>query len=175
MTGSKSAPDRDPERLVRDYADLVLRVCYTHLRSTADAEDVCQDTLVKLLLREESFHDPGHERAWVVRVAINACRNLLRDRGAHPTVGLDAVAEPAVAQAPGEDALRQRDERVLGAVMALPLPQREAVYLHYYEGYPTREVARIVGATDDAVRQRLSRARASLRDNLKGDYDDFPA
>ena len=175
MTGSKSAPDRDPERLVRDYADLVLRVCYTYLRSTADAEDVCQDTLVKLLLREESFHDPGHERAWVVRVAINACRNLLRDRGAHPTVGLDAVAEQAVAQAPGEDALRQRDERVLGAVMALPLPQREAVYLHYYEGYPTREVARIVGATDDAVRQRLSRARASLRDNLKGDYDDFPA
>lgn len=175
MTGSKSAPDRDPERLVRDYADLVLRVCYTYLRSTADAEDVCQDTLVKLLLREESFHDPGHERAWVVRVAINACRNLLRDRGAHPTVGLGAVAEPAVAQAPGEDALRQRDERVLGAVMALPLPQREAVYLHYYEGYPTREVARIVGATDDAVRQRLSRARASLRDNLKGDYDDFPA
>ena len=175
MPGSKSALDRDPERLVRAYADLVLRVCYTYLRSTADAEDVCQDTLVKLLLREESFHDPGHERAWVVRVAINACRNLLRDRGAHPTVGLDAVAEPAVAQAPGEDALRQRDERVLGAVMALPLPQREAVYLHYYEGYPTREVARIVGATDDAVRQRLSRARASLRDDLKGDYDDFPA
>lgn len=171
----RNALDRDPERLVRDYADLVLRVCYTYLRSTADAEDVCQDTLVKLLLREEPFHDPGHERAWVVRVAINACKNLLRDRGAHPTVGLDAVAEPAVAQAPGEDALRQRDERVLGAVMALPLPQREAVYLHYYEGYPTREVARIVGATDAAVRQRLSRARASLRDDLKGDYDDFPA
>ena len=56
-----------------------------------------------------------------------------------------------------------------------PTPQREAIYLYYYEGYPTREVARIVGATDAAVRQRLSRARASLRDDLKGDYDDFPA
>lgn len=175
MTGSKSAPDRDPERLVRDYADLVLRVCYTYLRSMADAEDVCQDTLVKLILHDEPFHDPGHERAWVISVAANACRNLLRNRGAHPTVGLDAVPEPPAAQAPGEDALRRRDDRVLGAVMALPLPQREAVYLHYYEGYPTREVARIVGATDDAVRQRLSRARASLRDDLKGDYDDFPA
>ncbi len=175
MTGPRNAPDRDPERLVRDYADLVLRVCYTYLRSTADAEDVCQDTLVKLILRDEPFHDPGHERAWVIRVATNACRNLLRDRGAHQAVGLDAVPEPEAAQAPGEDALRRRDERVLGAVMALPLPQREAVYLHYYEGYPTREVARIVGATDDAVRQRLSRARASFRDDLKGDYDDFPA
>ena len=122
----RNAPDRDPERLVRAYADLVLRVCYTYLRSTADAEDVCQDTLVKLLLREEPFHDPGHERAWVVRVAINACRNLLRDRGAHPAVGLDGVPEPAAAEEPDEDALRRRDERVLGAVMALPLPQREA-------------------------------------------------
>lgn len=175
MACSHSVPDRDPERLVRDYADLVLRVCYTYLRSTADAEDVCQDTLVKLLLHDEPFHDPGHERAWVIRVAANACRNLLRERGAHPAVGLDDVPEPAASQAPGEDALRRRDERVLGAVMALPLPQREAVYLHYYEGYPTREVARIVGATDEAVRQRLSRARARLREDLKGDYDDFPA
>ena len=175
MTGSKNAPDRDPERLVREYADLVLRVCYTYLRSTAGAEDVCQDTLVKLICRDEPFRSPSHERAWVIRVAANACRNLLRERGAHPAVGLDDVPEPAASQAPGEDALRRRDERVLGAVMALPLPQREAVYLHYYEGYPTREVARIVGATDDAIRQRLSRARASLRDDLKGDYDDFPA
>ena len=130
---------------------------------------------MKLICRDEPFRDPGHERAWVVRVAINACGNLLRDRGAHPAVGLDDVPEPVASQAPGEDALQRRDERVLDAVMALPLPQREAVYLHYYEGYPTREVARIVGATDDAVRQRLSRARASLRDDLKGDYDDFPA
>lgn len=175
MTGSKNAPDRDPERLVRDYADLALRVCYTYLRSTADAEDVCQDTLMKLICRDDPFRDPGHERAWVIRVAINACRNLLRDRSTHPEVPLADVLEPTAAPAPGEDALRRRNDRVLAAVMALPLPQREAVYLHYYEGYPTREVARIVGATDDAVRQRLSRARASLRDDLKGDYDDFPA
>lgn len=168
-------PDRDPERLVRAYADLVLRVCYTYLRSTADAEDVCQDTLVKLICREEPFRDAGHERAWVIRVAINACKSLLRDRGAHPEVGLDAVAEPAAPSAPDEEALRRRDRRVLDAVMALPLPQREAVYLHYYEGYGSAQIASLVGATDEAVRQRLSRARARLRETLKGDYDDFPA
>ena len=59
--------------------------------------------------------------------------------------------------------------------MTLPLPQREAVYLHYYEGYGTRAVARILETTDDAVRQRLSRARARLKEALKGDFDDFPA
>lgn len=175
MTEPCNAPDRDPERLVRDYADLVLRVCYTYLRSTADAEDVCQDTLVKLLLRREPFRDSGHERAWVIRVAANTCMNLLRDRSAHPEEPLDDVPEPAAVQEPGEDELRRRDDRVLAAVMALPLPQREVVYLHYYEGYPTREIARIVGASDDAVRQRLSRARARLREDLKGDCNDFPA
>ncbi len=175
MPEQHAIPDHNPERLVRTYADLVLRVCYTYLRSTADAEDVCQDTLMKLICRDEPFRDPGHERAWVIRVAANACRNLLRDRGAHPEAPLDAVPEPAAVPAPGEDELQQRDGRVLSAVMALPLPQREVVYLHYYEGYPTREIAQIVGATDDAVRQRLSRARARLREDLKGDYDDFPA
>ena len=111
MTDVPAAPDRDPERLVRAYADLVLRVCYTYLRSTADAEDVCQDTLIKLVCREEPFRDLDHERAWVVRVASNACKNLLRDRGAHPEVNLDEVPEP-----PSGDAV---DERALGRVPAL--------------------------------------------------------
>ena len=122
MTEYGGSPDRDPDRLVRDYADLVMRVCYTYLRSTADAEDVCQDTLVKLVFRAEPFRDLGHERAWVVRVAINACKNLLRDRGAHPTAALDAVPEPAAEPTPDEGALLAREGEVLAAVMALPLP-----------------------------------------------------
>lgn len=175
MTKSDIAPDRDPERLVRAYADLVLRVCYTYLHSTADAEDVCQETLLKLVRREEPFRDFGHERAWVIRVASNACKNILRDRGTHPAVCLDAIAEPADERGVDEDSARQRDGRVLDAVMALPLPQREVVYLHYYEGYGTRAIASVVGTTDDAVRQRLSRARKRLKEILKGDRDDFSA
>ena len=115
------------------------------------------------------------ERAWVIRVASNACKNLLRNRGAHPEVELSSAPEPEAAPELDEDALIRRDERVLNAVMTLPLPQREAVYLHYYEGYGTRAVARILETTDDAVRQRLSRARARLKEALKGDFDDFPA
>lgn len=169
------AHGREPERLVRDYADLVMRVCYTYLRTTADAEDVCQDTLLKLICRKEPFNGPDHERAWVIRVASNACKNLLRSRGAHPEVELTLVAEPEAAPEPDEGALLRRGERVLDAVMALPLPQREAVYLYYYEGYGTRAVASILETTGDAVRQRLSRARARLRETLKGDFDDLPA
>lgn len=175
MPAPKRRSCKEPERLVRAYADLVMRVCYTYLHSTADAEDVCQDTLLKLVCRKEPFNDPGHERAWVIRVAANACKNLLRDRKAHPEVELGSIAEPKAHEEPDEDALRRSDERVLAAVMALPLPQREAVYLHYYEGYGTRAIASILETTDDAVRQRLSRARGRLKETLKGDYDDFPA
>lgn len=175
MPHRTGVPDRDPERLVRDYADLVLRVCYTYLRTTADAEDVCRDTLLKLICREEPFNGPDHERAWVIRVASNACKNLLRNRGTHPEVELSSVPEPEVAPEPDEDALIRRDERVLDAVMALPVPQREAVYLHYYEGLGTRAIASLLETTDDAVRQRLSRARVSLRKTLKGGFDDFSA
>ena len=163
MPHRTGAPDRSPERLVRDYADLVLRVCYTYLRTTADAEDVCQDTLLKLICREEPFNGPDHERAWVIRVASNACKNLLRSRGAHPEVGLSSAPEPEAAPEPDEEALARRDERVLEAVMTLPLPQREAVYLHYYEGYTLREIARLLGVTVPTVKMRLKRGRDALR------------
>ena len=169
MTEYGGSPDRDPDRLVRDYADLVMRVCYTYLRSTADAEDVCQDTLVKLVFRAEPFRDLGHERAWVVRVAINACKNLLRDRGAHPTAALDAVPEPAAEPTPDEGALLAREGEVLAAVMALPLPQREAVYLHYYEGYQTDEIAAMLDRPPSTMRNQLRDARAKLKLTLGGE------
>lgn len=175
MFFSNRARERDPERLVREYADLVMRVCYTYLHSTADAEDVCQDTLLKLICRKEPFNGPDHERAWVIRVASNACKSLLRSRGSHPEVDLASVPEPEAAVMADEEALRQRDDAVLRAVDDLPLPQREVVYLHYYEGYGTRSIASILDLTDDAVRQRLSRARAQLRESLKGDFDERTA
>ena len=168
-------PDRDPERLVRTYADLVLRVCFTYLRSTADAEDICQDTLVKLIARPGPFESLEHERAWIIRVAANACKDLLRRVNAHPRIPLENIPEPTSAPMDEEELVRQRDQQVLSAVMALPLPQREAVYLHYYEGYRARDIARITGATEAAVLQRLSRARRQLKKTLKGAYDDFPA
>ena len=71
-------------RLVNDYADLILRLSYTYLGSTADAEDVCQEVLLRLLGRAEAFEGPEHERAWVVRVTANRCKDLLRRRAARP-------------------------------------------------------------------------------------------
>ena len=150
----------EAERLVRTYSDLILRLAYTYLKSTHDAEDICQNVFLKLLTGGYTFDSAEHEKAWVIRTTANACKDSLR--AAHRRcVGLEAVAEAAAPEAP--------DSAVLDAVMALPQKYREAVYLHYYEGYSVREIAKLLGRSEAAVSAHLSRGRKSLRTTLGGE------
>ena len=151
----KRQPDTEAQRLVQTYADLILRLGYTYLKSTHDAEDVCQNVLIKLLQTDRAFESAEHERAWIVRATANACKDVLRSARRRTSVALDAVAEAAAPEVP--------DSAVLEAVMELSQPFREALYLHYYEGYTAREIA---------VAARLSRGRKKLRALLEGADDD---
>lgn len=163
---------RRAERLVDAYADLILRVSFTYLGSEADAQDVCQEVLLKLLRRSEPFESAEHERAWVVRVTANHCRDLLRRRAAHPVIALDVVPEP-VAPESDDARARARALQVLRAVMRLPLAYREAIFLRYYENLSLREIAQACGCSEDAAAARLSRGRAKLKTLLKEvGYDD---
>ena len=135
----------DAERLVQTYSDLILRLAYTYLKSTHDAEDICQNIFLKLLTGGQTFDSPAHEKAWIIRATANACKDSLRAAPAAP------------------------DSDVLDAVMALPRKYREAVYLHYYEGYSVREIASLLGQSESAVSAHLSRGRKSLRTTLGGD------
>lgn len=127
----KRQPDTEAQRLVQTYADLILRLGYTYLKSTHDAEDVCQNVLIKLLQTDRAFESAEHERAWIVRATANACKDVLRSARRRTSVALDAVAEAAAPEVP--------DSAVLEAVMELSQPFREALYLHYYEGYTARD------------------------------------
>ena len=151
---------REAERLVNTYSDLILRLSYTYLKSTQDGEDICQTVLLKLLTEDRVFESLEHERAWVVRVAINACKDELRAfrRGAVP---LDAAAEAEAPEPPRSE--------VLDAVMALPEKYREAVYLFYYEGYSIDEIAALTGRSGAAVSAHLSRGRKKLKTMLEGE------
>lgn len=151
----------EAERLVNTYSDLILRLSYTYLKSTHDAEDICQNVFLKLLTSGQAFDSPAHEKAWIIRTAANACKDVLRSAHRRRTVGLEAAAAAAAPPAP--------DSTVLDAVMALPEKYREAVYLHYYEGYSVREIASLLGRSEAAVTAHLSRGRKSLRITLGGD------
>lgn len=155
---------QDAERLVAAYSDLVVRLGWQYLGSRDDALDVCQDVLLKLLLREEPFADAEHEKAWVVRVTINACKNVLGSSARTRSVALDAETLP---DAGGASADGFTQGEVLEAVQALPENQREAVYLHYYEGYRIEEIARMANRSYAAVAKDLSRAREKLRGMLE--------
>ncbi|WP_281654972.1 RNA polymerase sigma factor [Eggerthella sinensis] len=149
--------------LVHAYADLILRLSYTYLASTHDAEDICQNVLIKLLKREAPFESAEHERAWVIRATANACKDVLRSGWRRTTVELEAAPEPTAPEPP--------DSPVLEAVMSLPEAYRAALYLHYYEGYTAREIAAMTESTEDAAAARLSRGRKKLRATLEGADD----
>lgn len=160
--------EAEANRLVETYADTILRVSYTYLHSTQDAEDICQDVLLKALNRAERFESAEHEHAWIIRVTINAAKDLLRRQSGRATVALDDIAEPVAPTRATERELAARSESVLERVMALPLEYREAIYLHYYEGYSIKQIATIVHASESAVATRLSRGRSKLRPALEG-------
>ena len=150
---------QEAERLVNTYSDLILRLSYTYLRSAQDGEDVCQTVLLKLMTGDKTFDSPEHEKAWVIRAAINACKDELRALRRR-AVPLEDVPEAAAPEAPRSE--------VLDAVMTLPAKYREAIYLFYYEGYSAKEIGELTGRSEAAVSAHLSRGRKKLREMLGG-------
>lgn len=181
VPGSRaSGIEAEIDRLVDEYSDLICRVSYTYLKSTQDAEDICQTVFMRLLALMGSgtrrFTSAEHEKAWIIRATINACKDVLKSAHRQRTVGIDDLgagdtgAFPAIAEPSAEDgaiAALDGPSAVLRAVNALPVMYREAIYLYYYEGYSVREIAAITGERDATVNAHLSRGRAKLREMLK--------
>lgn len=171
---------QEAERLVNTYADLILRLSYTYLSHTHDAQDICQTVFLKLFDLMGSgtrrFTSAEHEKAWIIRATINACKDVLKSAYRQRTVTLDdeagvqatAVLETLTTEGP-EAEIAGSDSPVLAAVNALSPLYRETIYLYYYEGYSAREISTITGASEVAVNARLSRGRKALREMLKGD------
>ena len=150
--------DADFEAAVERYGDMVFRLAYSYLKNRADAEDVMQETLLKLY--GQNLDNPEHERYWVIRVAVNECKKLLRSPWRRKTGPLEALPEAAAFDSPAQSELFQE-------VMALPPNYRAAIYLHYYEGCAVREIAAMMRANPSTVQTWLMRARGQLRINLK--------
>ena len=144
------------EELVNSYENTLFRAALAILGDVHEAEDAVQDTFLRYLEKRPEFRDGGHEKAWLLTVAANRCKSVLRARKRHPSVELLDVY-------PAPD---PEGRELMEAVLALPANQRAAVHLHYYEGYTTGEIARILGQRPGTVRSHLSRARESLRTYL---------
>lgn len=156
--------DKDIEDIYRRYVDMLYRVAYSFMKNSADAEDMVQETFIRLLRSGTSFASEQHEKAWLIVTVSNLCKSALRSPWQRRT-GLDDMAEPPAAADATPD-------ETLEAVLALPEDYKLPVYLFYYEGYPTAEIARMLGVAPATVRSRLNRARKKLKLTLGGDtYD----
>ena len=141
------------ERILDAYGDAVLRLAYTYVHNMSDAEDILQETLIRYLEHRPVFAGENHEKAWIFRVAANLSKNKI-----------------------AYNKIRQADQRedltfVWDAVKRLPESYREAVHLYYYEGFPTAQIAEILGKKESSVRSDLRRGREKLREVLREEYD----
>ena len=152
----------EAERLVRLHGQAVFRLAYARTGSREDAEDVTQETFLRLVRTGPEFQDEEHCRAWLFRVAANCAGDLFRSAWRRRSRPLEEAEHVA---APGED---EEAGEVLRAVLSLPEHYRVPVHLFYYEGTSIAQVAQVLKMREGTVRTRLVRARAMLREQLKG-------
>lgn len=145
------------------YMNLLYRLCYSILLVREDAEDAVQDVFLKYYRRQPTFADEDHEKAWFIRVAVNHCKDILRRRKLREFIPLSEVEELLA-----EKEVEADDSGVLQALYELTDRYRIVMILHYLEGYPVKEVAKLCGLTQSAVKMRLSRGREQLKECLKG-------
>ena len=162
--GGQLAPRLDIEQVFKRNARAVYRVCYSFMGNAADAEDATQTTFMRLIDHPRTFEDDGHERAWLITVASNLCRDVLKSAARTRT-----VAMPEGVEYVDEHATADQIDETLEAVLRLPEKYKDVVYLHYYEGMPTDEIAQVVGSPPSTVRNRLRDARKLLRQMLGDD------
>lgn len=148
-------------RAVGEYSDMVRRLCMLHLKNYADTEDIFQTVFLKYALSSVEFENKEHEKAWMIRVTINACKDLLKSFFRKNTVSIDQLIEQP---AP----VPQDHREVLEAVLSLPKKYKDVVYLHFYEGYTAPQISEILGKNVNTVYTLLTRAKKILKTKLGG-------
>lgn len=140
--------------------DTVYRVCYSFMKNKSDAEDLVQETFLRLLSTGKQFENERHEKAWLIVTASNLCKDALK-KWWRKNENLDDFTYLA--------AETKEEDTVLEAVLQLPEEYKDAVYMYYYEGYTTVEMAKFLNCPESTVRSRLMRAKRKLQILLGGE------
>ena len=157
------------EEVLNTMGDAILRLAFSYLHNREDAEDILQETMIKLVTQMPVFENDKHRKAWLLTVAANLSKNRIEYNKVRDTAELNEE----LAGAEEEDRNVSDDlSAIWKAVEQLPVNQREAIHLFYQEGYKTAEIAEITGRAEATVRSDLKRGRDKLKSILK-EADDF--
>ncbi|MCM1388158.1 MAG: sigma-70 family RNA polymerase sigma factor [Bacillus sp. (in: Bacteria)] len=152
--------DNRIENIITAYGDLLYRTGIMILGNPQDVQDVLQEVMLKVLQKKPEFHDSEHEKAWLLRVTINLCKDMLRFRRRHQYLPLDELEIEAAADT--------ADKELIQEIMLLPPRWKIVLLLHYVEGYSLKEIADILAISENAVKKRMQRAKKGLRERLNG-------
>nr|WP_317380188.1 sigma-70 family RNA polymerase sigma factor [uncultured Faecalimonas sp.] len=154
--------EAEVRRVIDLYADTVKRLCMIYLKNEADTEDIFQTVFLKYFESKTKFENEAHEKAWIIRVTINCCKDLLKNFFRSKTVSL----EEYIRQQPGE-VFSEKDSEVLEAVLALPEKYRNVIYLYYYEEYSAQEISDILKKNVNTIYTWLTRSKKKLKAELE--------
>ncbi|MCR4794499.1 RNA polymerase sigma-70 factor, ECF subfamily [Ruminococcus flavefaciens] len=146
---------------VEKYGDMLYRICLVMLKNTADAEDAVQETFIKYVQNTPTFKGEGHEKAWLITVATNKCRDMLRYRTRHKTESEELLQGYFI---------EEHDSGILEALSELDDKYRIILVLYYVEDYKIDQISKITGLSVSAVKMRLSRGRKLLREKYRKEY-----
>jgi len=150
----------DIERVYNMHADMLYRLALSYLQNSEDAMDAVQDVFVKYTAATQAFKDEEHKKAWLIRVTVNRCNDMLRQRKIRGYLPLEEISETA-------SKTEESDSDILKCLDKIPLKNRAAVILHYLEGYSVEETAEILKVSVSAVKMRLKRGREALYELIR--------
>lgn len=146
--------EEDIERIVLKYSNMLFKICLVSLRNEHDAKDAVQDTFYQYIRKEIEFKNEDHEKAWLIRVATNICKNMLRFKFMHPKVDIEVLYDYSESE---------ENSEILEDLILIPYKFKIVMVLHYVEGYKVDEIAKIIGKTPSAVKMRLQKGRKLLK------------
>ncbi|WP_339060936.1 sigma-70 family RNA polymerase sigma factor [Tepidibacillus marianensis] len=152
------------EVALKKYSDMVRRICFLYLHNSADADDVFQEVFLKLLQKKTSFESAEHEKAWVIRVAINKCKDVLKSFWRK---NIDSIENMEI---PFED---KAENELMHVVLSLPNKYKDVIYLYYYEEYNVPEISKLLKKNENTIYSHLHRARVLIKQKLGGKQYDY--
>ena len=155
MANNKIGLLPDAERAVKAYGDSLFRLCTVMLRNSEEAKDAVQDCFLRYITKAKGFADDEHEKAWLIRVATNICKDMLRQRKHRDYLSLDEIRNLGTS----ED-----NAQIFGLLTSLEEKYRIIIHLHYVEGYKVEELSAMLGITSAAAKKRLQRGREALKE-----------
>lgn len=161
MTADSVRTEKDIEQTVETYGNSLYRLCFFMLKNKSDSEDAVQDVIIKYIESSKQFDSEEHKKAWLLRVANNRCRDMLRFRIRHTSEELPDLADYTQ---------NDEDSGILSALMKVPEKYRSVLILYYVEEYKVREIAGIMGKGESAIKMRLKKGRELLSDIYRKEY-----